>query len=52
MRHVKEEVKSIKKDVECGLKFGNGSVEFMPGDIVTCYKMVDVKRTTDWNPGF
>ncbi|KAJ6638505.1 Translation initiation factor IF-2, mitochondrial [Pseudolycoriella hygida] len=52
MRHLKNEVDSIKKDVECGLKLENQEVVPQPGDVLICYttKMEDQK--TDWDPGF
>lgn len=52
MRHLKDEVESIKKDIECGLKFIDKKLDFLPGDTIICYHMVDVKQTTSWNPGF
>ncbi|XP_045502831.1 translation initiation factor IF-2, mitochondrial [Colias croceus] len=51
MKHLKEEVTTIKNDTECGLRFEE-AFDVQPGDIVVCYKMVDVKHTTDWDPGF
>lgn len=50
MRHLKNEVDTIKKDVECGLKLSDSSVEVKPGDTIVCYEMVDVKNETNWNP--
>lgn len=52
MKHLKEEVKSIKTDTECGLRFEDASFEVQPGDTVVCYKMVDVTDKTGWDPGF
>lgn len=52
MRHLKNEVDSIKKDVECGLQFGDKAVEFQEGDTIQCYQLVNVNQETDWDPGF
>ncbi|XP_045537975.1 translation initiation factor IF-2, mitochondrial [Papilio machaon] len=51
MKHLKEEVTTIKRDMECGLRFDT-EFEVEAGDTVTCYKMVDVDDHTDWDPGF
>lgn len=52
MRHLKNEVDSIKKDVECGLQFGDKTIEFKAGDTIECYEIVMVNQQTDWDPGF
>lgn len=52
MRHLKNEVESIKKDVECGLQLGDISITPEVGDIVVCYKLNKANQTIDWNPGF
>lgn len=52
MRHLKNEVDTIKKDIECGLQLGDKSIEPEPGDMVICYTVKKEKQTIDWNPGF
>lgn len=52
MRHLKNEVDSIKKDVECGLKLVDQSVTAEPGDTLICFNVVMKPQETDWDPGF
>ena len=52
MRHLKNEVDTIKKDVECGLMFDDEDVIPEPGDTVVCYTTKMEKQEIDWNPGF
>lgn len=52
MRHLKNEVDSIKKDVECGLQLEDKSIEPEAGDVVVCYTMKKEAEKVDWNPGF
>uniref|UniRef100_A0A336MIR5 CSON001165 protein n=1 Tax=Culicoides sonorensis TaxID=179676 RepID=A0A336MIR5_CULSO len=52
MRHLKNEVDSIKKDVECGLRFEDQTVEILPGDTIVCYQIIMKSQETDWDPGF
>ncbi|KAG4079054.1 hypothetical protein HA402_001709 [Bradysia odoriphaga] len=52
MRHLKNEVDTIKKDVECGLKLENQEVVPQPGDVVVCYTTKLEEQKTDWDPGF
>ncbi|XP_023936314.1 translation initiation factor IF-2, mitochondrial [Bicyclus anynana] len=52
MKHLKDEVNTIKCDMECGLRFDDAAFEVRPGDTVVCYKMVDVTDATAWDPGF
>uniref|UniRef100_A0A2A4JYC4 Translation initiation factor IF-2, mitochondrial n=1 Tax=Heliothis virescens TaxID=7102 RepID=A0A2A4JYC4_HELVI len=51
MKHLKDEVPTIKNDMECGLRF-EPAVEVQPGDTVVCYKLVAAADTTAWDPGF
>lgn len=51
MKHLKDEVTTIKRDMECGLRF-EAEVEVQPGDTVVCYNMLDVDDHTQWDPGF
>lgn len=52
MRHLKNEVDSIKKDVECGVRLEDGTITFKPGDILVCYQTRKEEQQTDWDPGF
>ncbi|KAL0869414.1 hypothetical protein ABMA27_007652 [Loxostege sticticalis] len=52
MKHLKDEVNTIKRDMECGLRFADPTFEVQPGDTIVCYKMVDAPVTTGWDPGF
>ncbi|XP_055696129.1 translation initiation factor IF-2, mitochondrial [Lutzomyia longipalpis] len=52
MRHLKNEVDSIKNDTECGLKLKDLSCEVKPGDIIYCYSVGEKAQTTAWDPGF
>ncbi|XP_077537137.1 mitochondrial translation initiation factor 2 [Haemaphysalis longicornis] len=52
MRHLKNEVDTIKKDVECGLMLEDASVRFSHGDLLVCYSIKQVPQETDWDPGF
>lgn len=50
LKHEKNDVESIKKDVECGLMIENDEIEFLPGDTIVCYNPKSVAQVTDWNP--
>ncbi|KAB7498072.1 Translation initiation factor IF-2, mitochondrial [Armadillidium nasatum] len=50
LKHVKKEVETIKKDVDCGLMLKEKSIRFHPGDKILCYHLKMVNRRTDWNP--
>ncbi|XP_055540068.1 translation initiation factor IF-2, mitochondrial [Wyeomyia smithii] len=52
MRHLKNEVDSIKKDVECGLRLDDQQLEVRAGDTIVCYKINHEPQQTDWDPGF
>lgn len=52
MRHLKNEVDSIKKDVECGIQLQDKAIEPEAGDIIVCYTWKKDKEIIDWNPGF
>ncbi|XP_017478138.1 PREDICTED: translation initiation factor IF-2, mitochondrial [Rhagoletis zephyria] len=52
MRHLKNEVDTIKKDVECGLRFKDTKVVPQVGDIIVCYTTRMEEQQTDWDPGF
>lgn len=52
MRHLKNEVDTVKKDVECGLKMKDQEIVPEPGDVLICYKTNLQAQKTDWDPGF
>lgn len=52
MRHLKDEVDQIKKDVECGIQLADKSFEPEVGDQIHCYTLKSEKGETDWKPGF
>ncbi|XP_052863839.1 translation initiation factor IF-2, mitochondrial [Anopheles cruzii] len=52
MRHLKNEVDSVKKDVECGLRLNDQLLEMKAGDTIVCYQMNKVPQETEWDPGF
>lgn len=52
MRHLKNEVDTIKKDVECGLQLKDKSIEVEPNDKIICYTLKKETQHIEWNPGF
>lgn len=52
MRHLKNEVDSIKKDVECGLMFDDHEIQAETGDVIVCYTTKMEKQFIKWDPGF
>ncbi|MCL4140472.1 UNVERIFIED_CONTAM: hypothetical protein GTU68_051782, partial [Idotea baltica] len=50
LRHVKKEVDSIKKDVECGIRLQDVDVRFQPGDQLVCFRVNMSQQQTDWSP--
>ncbi|CAG2160735.1 unnamed protein product [Oppiella nova] len=54
MRHIKDEVESVKKDVECGLRFdgviGLEGLRFQSSDALVCYELRKMKQKTPWSP--
>ncbi|KAF4518609.1 hypothetical protein B566_EDAN009858 [Ephemera danica] len=52
LRHLKAEVDTIKKDVECGIRLDDPTIEFLSGDIVQCYTLREEAQKCEWDPGF
>lgn len=52
MRHLKNEVDSIKNGVECGLRFKEPNVNPEQGDVLACFTTHMKAQKTDWDPGF
>ncbi|KAI4468575.1 translation initiation factor if-2-related [Holotrichia oblita] len=52
MRHLKDEVDVIKKDLECGLQLASKDIQFQPGDTLICFEKKIQHQNTEWDPGF
>ncbi|XP_018360625.1 PREDICTED: translation initiation factor IF-2, mitochondrial isoform X2 [Trachymyrmex cornetzi] len=52
MKHLKNEIETVKTDVECGLRFEGLTLSFKAGDILICYQTYQKPQETDWDPGF
>ncbi|XP_054257631.1 translation initiation factor IF-2, mitochondrial isoform X2 [Macrosteles quadrilineatus] len=52
MRHLKNEVDTIKTDLECGLRLEDHSLQFKSGDTIICYITHQQPQSLDWDPGF
>jgi len=52
MKHLKNEIETIKTDVECGLRFEDPTLSFKTGDVLICYQTYQKPQETDWDPGF
>lgn len=53
MRHLKNEVDTIKKDLECGLRLKDfKDVAVKPSDVIVCYTIKQQPQETSWDPGF
>ena len=50
MKHMKNEVKSIKNGVECGLMFADPDVRVKPNDTIQCIRKFKTKQETAWSP--
>ncbi|CAF1320627.1 unnamed protein product [Rotaria sordida] len=52
LKHVRDDVQSIKKGVECGLSFTNHDIKFQKGDQIICYTVRQVLQEAKWDFGF
>lgn len=52
LKHFKNEVESIKTDVECGLSFQDQTVVPQAGDTIVCFEHKDKKQELSWNLDF
>lgn len=52
LKHLKNDVSSVKRNVEFGLAFENEQVSVQPGDRIHCYATKMVKRPVQWDLGF
>jgi len=46
LRRVKDEAKEVRAGTECGIRI-KGFEDIKPGDVLVCYKVVEVKRKLD-----
>ncbi|XP_033629292.1 translation initiation factor IF-2, mitochondrial-like [Asterias rubens] len=51
LKHLKEDVTSVNKGMECGMRFQE-HLEYRPGDTIECYEIKHVPQTIDWQLGF
>lgn len=42
----------MKSGTECGLMLNDASIPVQLGDIIVCYKPLQVQKKVDWDPGF
>ncbi|KAK9880591.1 hypothetical protein WA026_011831 [Henosepilachna vigintioctopunctata] len=52
LRHKKNEVDSIKTNLECGLQLSDKSITFQSGDEIQCIEEVSKPQQIKWDPGF
>ena len=52
LKHVRDDVQSVKKGVECGLSFANHDIKFQKGDQIVCYTVRQVAQEAKWDVGF
>lgn len=52
LRHLKNEVDTIKANSECGLQLKDKTVTFEQGDNIQCLEKVMKPRVVNWDPGF
>ena len=52
LKHFKNEVESIRTDVECGLSFKDQSVAPQAGDVVVCFEYRKVQPELNWDLDF
>ncbi|XP_016423468.1 translation initiation factor IF-2, mitochondrial [Sinocyclocheilus rhinocerous] len=52
LKHLKDEVLTVKTGMECGLSLDNEELEYKPGDEIICYSQSEIKQKISWDPGF
>lgn len=52
LKHLKDDVLTVKTGMECGLSLDNEDLEYKPGDAIVCYSESEVKQKISWDPGF
>lgn len=52
LKHLKDDVQTVKTGMECGLSLDNEELQYKPGDEIVCYSESEVKQKISWDPGF
>ncbi|KAM5164812.1 translation initiation factor IF-2, mitochondrial [Mantella aurantiaca] len=52
LKHLKNDVQSVKTGMECGLCLDDGDIEINVGDEIICFEDKLTPRRTSWDPGF
>lgn len=52
LKHIRDDVQSIPKGMECGLSFTNHDIKFQKGDQIICYTVRQVPQQAKWDYGF
>lgn len=52
LKHIKQDVNTIKRNVEFGFAFEDEGIRPEPGDKLVCYDVKMVRSPIDWNLGF
>ncbi|CAF4007629.1 unnamed protein product [Rotaria magnacalcarata] len=52
LKHIRDDVQSVKKGAECGLSFTNHDVKFQKGDQIVCYSIRQIVQQAKWDYGF
>ncbi|XP_059427684.1 translation initiation factor IF-2, mitochondrial isoform X2 [Carassius carassius] len=52
LKHLKDDVLTVKTGMECGLSLDNEELEYKPGDEIICYSESEIKQKISWDPGF
>lgn len=52
MKHLKDEVDTVRSGLECGLSLQDHSVVVKEGDEIVCYKFNKIPQKSEWDPGF
>lgn len=54
IKHIKENIDTVTKDMECGLRFegveNTKGLRFQKGDIIKCYDKKQIPQETIWSP--
>ncbi|XP_060841242.1 translation initiation factor IF-2, mitochondrial isoform X1 [Rhopalosiphum padi] len=52
MRHLKDEVATIKTNMECGIRLEDTNIRLNPGDKIVCYTLREQQQKITWETGF
>lgn len=50
MKHLKDEVSIIRKDMECGIMLEDSSIQPKPGDVIVCVRRFKQPQYSTWAP--